>query len=732
MSYFLDPILNPKSVAVVGASKDPKKRGYQAMRALLESGYQGAIHPVNPNGGELFGRPVARTVLEIDDVPDLALICTPAETVPGVIERCGRKGIRGAVVLAAGFREASEEGDRLEAEVLEVARRGGVRVVGPNTSGILNTSIGLNLVGARGVRPGRLGLLAQSGNIALALMNEAVAKTGQGLSIYVGVGNEADIQFHEYLEYLETEPQTAAILMYVEGMRDARSFFETARRVSARKPIVLLKGGRSERGGAAVRSHTGAVAGSYATLRAALRQAGVVEVHRSDELFQVGRTLAEQPPLLPDGGVAILSDGGGHGALAADMLETFGVPLADLSQATRERLREILGFAAGIRNPVDLAGAGDENPLVFAHALEILEDDPAVGGVILVGLFGGYAIRFDPTLAEVEVRAAQEMTTLMASQQKTLVVHSLYAAPRGPWAPGEAPTRLAALERLIRSGVPVVESLELACRCLAAARQRGLFLSREQPEPAPAAPAPPPGRRDGFEVARREGRTLLLEPEARELVSAFGVALAPGVFCSTAGEAGAAVERLGGPAALKVVSSSIAHKTDAGGVILNVVDSAAGAVAFDRIAKSAAEYAEARQVEPEVRGVLVTKMLPAPAAELLVGVRRDPDFGPVLTVGAGGVAVEVLRDVVLRVLPVTRGDVLEMLDELRTAALLRGHRGRPPANREAVADLALGLARCALAHPEIAELEANPVFAYPDGALAVDVRAFLSDSDRSD
>ncbi|MGH7545791.1 MAG: acetate--CoA ligase family protein, partial [Gemmatimonadota bacterium] len=427
MEHPLEPILHPSSVAVVGVSADPRKRGHQAMRALLESGYAGAVYPVHPKGGTHFGRVAARTVLEIDAVPDHALVCTPAAGVLAVLERCAQKGVRGAVVLAAGVPGLSEEGAPLDSGIREIARRTGLRVVGPNTSGILRPSIGLNLVGARGVPPGRLAILAQSGNVALAVMNEAVAKTGLGVSLYIGVGNEADLAFHEYLDYLETDSETGAVVMYVEGLREGRAFLETARRVGRTKPLVVLKGGRSPVGGAAVRTHTGALAGSAAVFRAAMRQAGVIEVRRSDELFQVCRALAEQPSLSPEGGVAVLSDGGGHAILAADALAEAGVPLADLSAETRARLRDLLGRAAAVGNPLDLAGAGDRDPGIFARAHEALLGDPAVGAVVVVGLFGGYAIRFDPELAGAEIRAAETMAAQAAAHRKAWVVHSLYA-----------------------------------------------------------------------------------------------------------------------------------------------------------------------------------------------------------------------------------------------------------------------------------------------------------------
>ncbi|MBA3583223.1 MAG: acetate--CoA ligase family protein [Gemmatimonadetes bacterium] len=712
MAHGLKAILEPRSVAIIGASGNPLKRGFQAVRALLDSGFRGAIHPVHPDGGELLGLAVAPSVEALDDSPDLAFICTRAGSVPGILAACARKGVRGAVIPAVGFRESGAAGAELERTLSDLARRTGIRFVGPNTSGVLNTSLGLNLVGVPPVPGGRLAFLAQSGNVGLALMTEAASRS-QGVSVYVGVGNETDIAYHEYLEYLEADRRTAAILMYVEGFRDGRRFLAVARRVCVKKPIVLLKGGRSPRGDASARSHTGAMAGFYPVLRAVLREAGIVEVQRSDELLAVGEMLAGQSPVAAGAGIAVVSDGGGHATLAADTLADLGVTLAEFSPETREKLRRLLGPAASLENPVDLAGAADRDPRMLADALGAIVADPATGGVLVVGLFGGYALRFSQDLSQEEAEAAGAMLALMTAAVKPLVVHSLYAAA------ASEPLRL-----LLDGGVPVVGSLEVACRCLWAACARGLFLGR------PASPAAALSHRripkpPGLTLARRQGRKALTEPEARELVAAHGVPVVPATFCRTPEETADAARRAGGPVAVEAVSPSAPHKTEAGGVALDVSGPDGAAAAFGRVTAAVSAHAVAEGLNPDVRGVLVVPMLPAPIAELIVGVRRDPCFGPILLVGAGGVAAELHRDVAIRPLPLDRNEVGEMVREIRLARVLEGFRGRPPVHGDALVDLVLGLAACAAAHPELVDLEANPVFAYHDRAVAVDVRAFL-------
>lgn len=746
MSERLRRALYPGSVAVVGASQDATKRGHQVLRALRAGGYRGKVVPVNPKGGEILGLSAVRTIEEAPVVPDLAVICTPGSGSPALVEACGRRGVAGAVVLAAGFRETGAEGSALEDELRAAARETGIRLMGPNTSGFMNLGLGLDLIGIPGARRGRLALLVQSGNALLDLMHEAAAGPGEGFAVAVGVGNEAEVGFHEYLDVLGRDPGVGAILIHAESFRDGGAFLEVARRVARTTPIVALKGGRTAAGERAARSHTGAVATDRLVVRSAFRQAGIIEVTRADDLLPVGRALERQPAAAADAGLAILTDGGGHGTLAADTLEELGVPLADPAPATRDRLRQILGPNAALDNPVDLAGAGDRDPGVFSRAAEALLDDPGVAGILVVSLFGGYHLRFARELEEAEVRAAEGLVRAARAGGRPLVLHSIYAEA------GSAP-----LDVLREGGIPVFRSVERACRAAAALRERGRFLahpdgkagsgdlpgrSNTGPARSEAAPlrsdaapprsdaAPPrsgdaaPGRI--LDEARRRGRTLLLETEARELLASHGVPFVPARLCRSDAEVRAAVRDLGAPVAVKAVSGTVTHKTDTDGVALGVGSAREAVRAARRIRASVEAWAEERGLDPAWEGVLVSPMLPGPEVELLVGARRDPTFGPVLTLGAGGTAVEVHRDVAVRVLPLGPGDVDEMVDQLRIAPLVRGgFRGRPGVDRKALDALLLGVAGCLLEHPEVEEVELNPVFAGPDGVTAVDARAFL-------
>ncbi|TVP47660.1 MAG: CoA-binding protein [Gemmatimonadales bacterium] len=734
--------LHPRGIAVVGASRDPTKRGHQVVRALLDRGFGGAVVPVNPAGGEVLGLPASPSLESAPGPLDLAVICTPAASVPEVIRSCGRRGIAGAVVLAAGFGELGEGGEALEAELVRAAREAGVRVVGPNTSGILNLPLGLDLIGVAGIRPGSLALLTQSGNMSLTLLREAADRPGEGFSMVIGVGNEADAAFHEYLELLGADPGIRAILVHAESFRQGGRFLEAAREVGRNTPVVVLKGGRTRAGDQAARSHTGAVATDHAVIRSGLRGAGIIEVTRSDDLLAVGRTLATQPPAAPPAGrtgteqtgagLLILADGGGQGTLAADMLEELGVPLAVPDEATRTALRTLLGPNAALANPVDLAGAADRDPGVFARALELVLRDPAVAGVLMVSLFGGYALRFAAELEGAEGEAALALASRARGAGKPLVIHSIY---------GEADTP--AIRILHREGVPLFRSLETACRAAAATWERARLLQRLHRVPFPSgAPRPsgashpePPGFRsdpgagiavDPVPVARAEGRTTLLETETRALLAGFGVPLVPAHFCTSVEDAVAALERFGAPVVLRAVSDTILHKSEAGGVALGLTTPDEVSAAHARVLEDVTRFAMSRGLEHGLRGVLVSPMLPPPRVELLVGMRRSPSFGPVISLGAGGVAVEVHRDVAVRILPLAEGEVTEMVEELRIAPLLRGYRGQPGVDLSALAALVEGLARCAEALPEIAEIEMNPVFATSAGVVAVDARAYLA------
>ena len=720
-------IFEPRSIVVVGASTDPGKRGHQILRALGESGYEGQVHAVNPAGGTLLGHTLLRSLDELPEAVDLAVLCTPAATAPGLVRACGDRGVGGAVVLAVGFGESGPEGARLEAELAAAGRDSGVRVVGPNTSGLLNLLRGVNLIGARGVRPGGIALLVQSGNIALGLMNEITRRTALGISICCGLGNEVDVGFGEVLEFLGGHDGTAGVIAHVEGCKDGRALLRAARAVTRHKPVVVVKSGRTARGAEAATSHTGAVAGPYDRLRAGLAQVGVVEVVRTDELSHIAETLVSQVPGPAGGGIAILSDGGGQNTLAVDFLGEMGAPLAELGDATMSALRTRLGPAAAVRNPVDVAGAADSDPGAFPRALKALAADPAVGAVLVVGLFGGYGIRFSERLAGAETAAADDMAATMRAAGKGLVVQSLYTAMES-----------APLDALRRAGVPVIESLEVACRAVAELQRRSSSLthrgSRQDAANSFADSQPAaakslfiaPSRHHSIIAARSDGRIHLTELEARAILGESGLAFEPAEIIRSGEEAAEKAILPPQGVALKLLSGHITHKSDAGGVVLGINTPDEARAAFESIVAGARKHARAHGLPAEPYAALASPMLARPVAEFLIGACRDPQLGPVLTIGAGGIWVEVIRDVAHRVLPVSDAEIESMLSELKARALLDGTRGRPAIRTGPVVAAASAVAQCLLTWEDIAEVEVNPLFVYEDRVVPVDARAVLT------
>ena len=715
----LHPIFYPKSIAIIGASKDQTKRGFRSIQKLLEDGFTGAIYPVNPKEISILGQVAYPSLAAIPGPVDLALICTPAKTLPDVIAQCGARGVKGAVVLAGGFAEAGDEGKALQERMVEEAQKHGVRIVGPNTSGIFNTHAKSNIVGFSDLKAGGVALLSQSGNMALSLVTEAQGNGHIGLSTYVGIGNESDIRFHEYLEYLRQDENTKVVIAYIEGMKDGHRFVETLNRVAREKPVVIYKSGRTSAGRSSAQSHTGALAGDYAVSEGVLKQAGAILARKSDEILSLAEALSLLEPMASRR-VAVLADGGGHATIAADALSEHGLELAALNAASTQALAAILPSSAALANPVDVAGGTDSNPAVFADCARILLADPSVDALLVTGLFGGYGVRFSQTLTEIELETSERISALQKEFGKPVLIHSLYGSLHGE----QRPKPLA----LIRErGIPVYASLEMAVRCVQALADFGEIRRRPLTEMG-AKPVRSKRFEQVIETCRREGRNVVLEHESREALEDAGVEMpAPAIVATTPDEAVTAFEALGRvPVAIKVVSRDIIHKTDAGGVKLSVSDEAGVRQAFAEIFESGTQYTRAHEGrDPDITGLLVTPMAPKGGIEIIIGVVRDPSYGPVLMFGLGGVLVEVLKDVVFRSLPLTEADARSMLSEIRAAQVLDGVRGAPPIDKEALVRLMLGISSLCTAFPEIVELDLNPVLAYAQGVGILDARILL-------
>lgn len=698
-------VFAPASIVVVGASANPGKRGNQALRALSDSGYAGAVYAVNRNGGSAHGIDFLTSVVDLPEGVDLALVSLPAAATPGALAELARRGVAGAVLLAGGFGEAGVAGAAAEAELRRVLENTGLRVIGPNTSGLLNVKLGVNLVGGPAVKPGPIAILTQSGNMLLSLIADDAATHGPGIASYVGLGNQSDISYPECVEYFAGDPDVGVIAVHSEGLGDGRRFLQAAARVVQRKPLVMVRGGRSDAGRVSALSHTGSIAGSDEVATAVLSQAGVELVERSDELAIVAAALASARPLPFGTGVAVLADGGGHATLAADALVAQDAPLAKLAASTKSDLRQLLGDNAVLANPIDVAGATDSDPGLFSHAVEALMSDQGVGLVLLIGLYGGYHERFDPRLADVEERDAARLVAVARKHVKPVVVQSCYASGL-----------LAAHQVLRENGVPVIGSIDHAVRSVAALARRGKRLataSSRSPFLLPAAQATAAG-----------DPVLLDEPAARRLIESRGIPTGEWAFASSARETEAALRKFDAPCAVKIVADGVAHKSDVGGVTLDVTAFQAAAV-WETLVTSVAAAAPGAAV----RGVVVSPMVPA-GVEVLVGARRDPIFGPIVAFGWGGFLVEALRDVSFRAAPLTRLEAEELIGETRASRLLDGYRNLPAVDRTVMADLLVAVGDLMAGHPGIHELDLNPVVAAGQRLCLVDVRVAVREVTR--
>ena len=711
MSHPLDPVFNPRVIAVIGASNDPEKRGYRAIKTLLSDNYQGKIIPINPKSAEILGLKCYPSIADVTDAVDLALVCTAARTVPEVVRSCGKQGVKGALLLAGGFSEASEEGRVLEEAAVAIAREYGIRLIGPNTNGMFSARFGCNAIGWYDLPRGPLAMIANSANVMLSVVTEAQFHRHFGFSTLLPLGNQADIQFHECLDALSQDPDTKAVISYVEGFRNGRAFYEVARRVSPHKPIVMFKAGRTADGVNAARSHSGSLAGDYAVATGVIKQAGIPLVERADCLFPVAEALALLPPM-PTRRVAILSEGGGVITVAAEALAERGMVLAKLTAETQAKLKAIVPAASALSNPVDHGGGTDPRAEYYGQCGKAILEDPNVDALLCVGFLGGYAHRYGDSVGEMENSVCKGFGDLMRKHQKAIVVQSHYAHFRTP-----------ALDILRNAGVPFYRSIEIAAHCLASLADYSAMRRRlaSDAQDAGATPAVVPAVQKMLADARAAQRMALLEPEAREVLRAAGIAMPPSLLLKSAADADAAVKSLGaGALALKVVSKDVLHKSDTGGVVLNAAGAAAIREGYARIMQSV----QAKVPGAVIDGVLASPMAPA-GVELIVGVTRDPQFGPVIMFGLGGVFVETIRDVVFRAVPISRADAGEMIADIRFKGMLEGARGLPKVNTTALIELLLKVSALAAAHPDLAEIDLNPVIAHGDTWSIVDARMIL-------
>lgn len=699
-------MLEPNSIAIIGASRDETKRGYQVVESIQELEYGGNVYPVNPKYDDetIRGLRVHESVTDISEPVDLAYVTVPSRLVPEVIEECGHKNVAGAIVVAAGFSEIGN--DDLEDRMLAVADEHDVRIIGPNVNGIVNVHRGMDLLADPDIPPGDLALLSQSGNIALALVYEALYSGRAGFSFYISVGNEADVRFHEYLPYLATHEETSAATLFVEGMADGPQFLEEAARFTRKKPIVALKGGLTDAGKQSAQSHTASIAGSGSVIDDVYKQAGVVRVDRADELLSVSSALSAQPPA--DGpNVGILSDGGGHATHAADSLLGHGLRVPDLEPDTQRRIRNrVPEKAPNVANPVDV--------LTFASDLDLFYDcadamlaDPNVDALLLCGYFGGYGANERADEGEDEAEVARRLDGLADKHDKPVVSQTMFAELDS-----------AGANSLQESSIPVFESINQATRCLAALSSYGTHLHHADDKSDFVLPEPDPHPLVTDAVS--SGRDVLSETEAKRVLTAYDAPVTPFEVATTPEEAVEAATSYDKPVAMKVLSPDIVHKTEVDGVRLDISETETVPELFEEVISNGREHAP----DADIEGVIVSPMAEGDT-ELVIGVTEDEEVGRVIMFGLGGVFVEVLEDVTFRGLPLTEFDARSMLDDVEGSEILDGVRGQEALNREALVDLLLTVSEIACQNPKIVELDLNPVLASPDGVEVVDAAITL-------
>ena len=687
-------ILKPESVAVIGAGRNPLGIGHAVVRNLIEGGFTGPVYPVNPNVDTLLGLACSPDIEAIEGPVDLAVLAVPAAKCIEAVDACGRKGVKGLVVISSGFAEVGADGAALQRELLLRAHRGGMRVVGPNCFGVINTAPDVRLnatFASRSPAHGGIAFASQSGALGIAILEQSLT-SGLGLSSFVSVGNKCDVSSNDLLRYWNQDGQTRAILLYLESFGNPRAFARVAPVVSRTTPIVVVKSGRSSAGTRAAASHTAALASPDTVVDALFRQAGVIRVDTLEELLDCGQLLANQPAL--DGQrLAIVGNAGGAAVLAADACEAAGLSVPEFDGATQAAIREIAGPNAGVSNPVDL-GAG-ATPKLFEDALRAALQSPSIDGAVVI-------------LAPVATADAEDVARAVAGI--------------------DAGIRPIVFVHLGDSGVPAALSAgarPIPCYAFPerAVRALGRIAGHSTWKRRPAGQTPRLEDVDAgaaiaitkaFLAANPDGGWLSPD-DAVAMLRAFGIATAGEVEVASAEAAAAAALQLGGPVALKTMGATILHKSDVGGVRLDLTSPDDVAKAYSAMAAHLGDAMEGAIVQPMLRGV-----------ELIAGVVTDPLFGPVVMFGSGGTAVELFGDRVLRILPLTDQDAHEMVRSIRGAPLLFGHRGAPACDVAAVEDVLLRVARLADEVPQLSEMDLNPLIASPTGAVAVDVRIRLA------
>jgi acetyl coenzyme A synthetase (ADP forming)-like protein len=696
-------ILRPRSIAVIGASRHPNTIGYQILDNLIRYGFTGPLYPVNPKATVIHSIRAYPSVGDIPDPVDLAVIVVPRELVLGAAEACGAKGVKGLVVITAGFAEVGGEGVERERQLLEIVRRHGMRMVGPNCMGVLNShpDISMNATFAPTMPPyGPVGFISQSGAMGLSILDYA-EELGIGIHQFVSVGNKADLSGNDLLETWADDPEIRVILMYLESFGNARRFYRLARELTRRKPIFVVKAGRTAAGARAASSHTAALAGTDLAADALMEQCGVIRAQTVEELFDYAMAFPRLP--LPKGNrVAIVSNAGGPGIVLADACESLGLRVCELAPETQAAIRRLVPEEAAVRNPVDLIASATAE--TFRSVLGLVLEDPNVDAVI---------VSVAPPPLKGRAGDVAEGIVAASAARRDIPVLAVLLGRQGV---------AAGMRNLLRGGTPGYIFPESAARALAAMNRYRQW--RERPQGSVLHVPADTGRVAGI-VGRAvaEGREKLEETEALEVLTAYGIPTVPWRRAGSEQEAVAAAAAIGHPVVLKVISRAVVHKSDVGGVVVDLGSEREVREGYRRLLQ---RVRERTGITPE--GVLVQQMVGGGAGakiggrETIVGSTRDERAGPLIMFGLGGIAVEVLKDVVFRVHPLTDVDAREMIRAIRGYPLLEGVRGEPAVDLVALEEVLQRVSQLAGEHEAILEMDINPLVAFPDRVLALDAR----------
>jgi acetyl coenzyme A synthetase (ADP forming)-like protein len=695
----LETLFSPRSIAVIGASRTPGKLGYAILCNVKDSGFGGAIYPVNPGADEILGMRCYPDLNAIEGPVDLAVIVIPGKAVLELLEACGERGVGSVIVISAGFRETGHEGLMAERKMAEIAKAHNMRIVGPNCLGVIDTLAPMNASFAADMpRKGRIAFMSQSGALCTSILDIAMAQN-IGFSRFVSLGNKADLNEIDFLRAWSDDEASKVVMAYLEGIADGAEFIRVARELTKRKPIVTIKSGSTSAGSRAVSSHTGTLAGSERAYDAAFKQAGVIRAGSVSDMFDVAIALSRQP-LPHTNRVAIVTNAGGPGIMATDALERSGLILAGLTQETTDKLRQLLPPAASVLNPVDVLG--DALADRYQGALKLVAADPNVGAIIVI-LTPQYVTQIDET-----ARVVAEV-----SDHSSIPVLSCFM--------GEANTG-SGVKILTKHNVPNYIVPERAVAALHTMVEQYNWQQRPLPE-FETFDVDREKVAQVFRDVRADDRLQIGDAEARAVLEAYRIPIPASKLCKTADEAVAFAEEIGYPVVMKIASPDILHKTDIGGVRLNVNSASDVRDSFDLITFRALRY----MPDAEIWGCLVQQQIRG-GKEVILGMNRDPQFGPLVMFGLGGIYVEVLKDVTFRVAPFSRTEAKEMLNEIRAINLLRGVRGQAPADLGAIVDTLLKLSQLVTDFPEITEMDINPLMAFEEGrgVMGIDMRLVLA------